>query len=242
MRDAIDSSWFLVIATMARYKEALDYLMTSLRKVSWPENQIVLVYGNDPSGCVIQNDYKDTIRCHLDVNLYEYNVFIGIQKMNTSLDHVLPEFASYMLLHDTCEVGPTFLDKASIVFTKFEQEVRDLPNSKSPKDPHLMWLSAVGQANICIFNREAADGVNIHFREFKSLDKIRAIRIELNMDDMSLKRLPFAKSHVKDHPIAYQPIPKYSSGAMRNVMHFLNLDMYKYYFYSCQPGDHVEVP
>lgn len=236
----INPSWFLVIATMARYKEALDSLMSTLRNVAWPENQIILVYGNDPSGNIThQDDYKDAIRSCLDVNLYEYNAFIGIQRL-TAAGHILPEGAAYMLLHDTCEVGPTFVEKASIVFTRYENEIWNNPHSV--QDPHLMWLSAVGQANLCIFNRGAANGVTDHFDGFKNLEKLHAIRIELNMDDMSLKRLPFARSHVPDHPVAYQPIPKYSSGAKRNIMHFLNLDVYKYYFYCNHPGGHVEVP
>lgn len=227
----INPSWFLVVATMARYKEASDCLLDSLRKVKWPESQIIMVYGHDPSFMGVTHDYKNVTHCCLDVNLYEYNAFIGITTLNSQANN-----ASYMLLHDTCEVGPLFTQKACNAFARFEDD------ESVSLGARLSWLTAVGHANICIFNGLAAKRIHEHFKGMESMDKTTAIRIELDMHDMSLKRLPIHMSKTEDHPVAYEPVAKYSSGVMRNVKYFVNLDMHKYYYYCCHPGSHPEIP
>lgn len=226
----IRPSWYIVISTMARYKEACECLLASLRKVNWPESQIIMVYGSDPN-MPINHDRTDIQHYCLDVNLYEYNAFLGINAMDIETN------ATYMLIHDTCEVGPQFVEKVSKAFTRFDEESRD-----SPGDPRILWLSEVGHANICMFNKAGANSVSLHFKGMTSMDKVTAIRIELDMHELSLKRLPIAMSRLNDHPMSQYPVPKYSSGSPRNVKYFINLDLYKYYFHVSSPDSHPEMP
>ena len=214
---------YIVIATHKRYIEARNRLLLSLKDNGWPQERIILSIGDETEEI---RSHDNDIEVRLSQNLYEYNAFIAASKWCDGNDAV------FLLLHDTCEAFEGFTCK---VMEQYHMFIK----TSTFDVPHIHWLSASGQANICIFNKLAAKLVSKSLETTQTMDKMEAIRKEWNKGwyDRSIIQT-FCPIHTEHMP--QQVI--YSSGSLRNTLVYKSINLMKYYQHISHSREHLQIP
>lgn len=217
---------YFVIVTLQEYKTPRDILLDSLTKCGIDSSQIILVFGKESEEYI----NVSTKEIHLKHNIYEYNAFIGVQKL---IDHgVINKDDSFLLLHDTSKAGINFKSKAHKLYNLHVENQSDFT-----------WAHNRGQCNICIFSSKGCMSVFRKFKDISTMDKKTAIKMEHDKDILSIKRIPLEHTFSHESAIVIGKEKIYSD-VDRIVLYMPCLDLYKYYF-DCGPnmdGAHPEKP
>ena len=199
---------YVVVSTHAAYGEARAKLLDSLDAVGWPRCQTLFVLNDRADGGGKIPGYETITFAS---NIYEYSCFM----IPTRPD------GAYLLLHDTCIVGPGFVEKAEAAFRCF----------RDGDSVDILWCSTSGRCNLCVFGTKASQAAWALWGDMTTLDKVRAVQMEHNRDDpLSLKSL----THL-NHVYAREPSrpigsgTPYSSRHKRVELHFPYIDVTKHY-------------
>jgi hypothetical protein len=207
----------IVIPTIAKYRVALDMLLASLRAAGIPSKSIILVYGMEAEESV-QRHPEGYLRVNITRNLYEYNGFFGVTLINSIIPYM--EENVFLLLHDTV-----------VAFGAFKERVASMLEEYRKRGDALLWLTKDGQFNICMFNMEVAKTVSARLHDQHTMEKWKAINMEVNADVDSLKKMAFSQSFVLNQDQQYRPDRDvYGNNILRKVVYVPSLDIEKYYF------------
>lgn len=223
---------FVVVATMRSYATAREKIRDSLLAAGWPLTQVIWVYGKEPNAQEGVNwDPRGGYSVSVQENLYEMNAFLGAADWSDTLRLPAASTVQFVLLHDTSWVGPRFATAVERLCT-------------GPQHTDIIWLSANGQCNICIFNVAAARASRKFWAGTRVISKQRAIAWEWNTDPASPKRLPVRHAFTTK-PAAHisRGRPAFSgSSNQRVVIYFEAIDLYKAYVHVDQNHQHPEAP
>ena len=212
------SSLYVVVSTHRRYAEARAALLQSLEEAKWPISQTILVFGEEDREILHSPN-----EVHLVHNIYEYNAFLGA----TTLPH---EDAAFVLLHDTCEVGPDFVPRLLNQYETYKRIKADI-----------YWLSHKGQCNICIFNMSVARKMYERFRDTHTMDKMQAVRMEWNKSLFACDA-SIVQHFCEEHSHVQGVVARYASRVQREKLYFPSIDMYKFYVVISRSCQHRQIP
>ena len=175
-------NYSIIIVTHPNYTEALEKLKGDLAVAGWPSDKIYYVY-NDIKDAT-QDGVVDGNNLKLSSNIHEYSGYFLPNKINAGNEDM------FLLLHDTCRLGPDFKSKVLAAFDEYK-------NSKTD----LLWCSSNGQCNICIFGRVTSDKALKMWGDWQILDKAHAIAMEHKRIPDSLKAASDIKQkYSRPHP------------------------------------------
>lgn len=216
---------YIVIVSHPKYDEALNTLLLSL-KGKWDPKNIIIVMNQSPIDKISTHPDEYMI-FNTTYNIYEYTAFFVPEAINASSED------AFLLLHDTSYADLHFKYKAEKLFSDMKKQ-----------DLDVLWASAHGQCNICVFNYKAANEVTRIFRGNKEIDKMYAIQMEWGNHPHSLKKNKNIKQAF--HRIRaicddkfYQP---YTSGHNRKKIYYPSLDIDKYFVHIEKSEDHPQEP
>ena len=196
----------IIIVSHEKYAEARERL---LKELLWPrKNVIVVVNGSSENHQDVLEDGTTILKT--TKNLYEYTAFLVPKILDACQED------AFLLLHDTCTLGPDFYWRAKASFENFCGGIT--------------WMSKTGICNLCIFDRSVTEDATDLFDRLEVLDKNVAICMEHNEHAASPKRFTGAKQRFLDVPVVdYGTEKPYASGLERRVLYFPSLDLKKYF-------------
>lgn len=213
---------YIVIASMRKYKVALEYLLNSL---SPHECNIIIVYSDEPCDGV-QFDGTMTI-VTLKRNIYEYGAFF-VPNMIEGVD----DTDTFLLLHDTCHAGPCFKHKFDALCEVFREYQLDV-----------LWCSPSGQCNICIYNKKCSVKFSEIWKDTHVVDKMEAIHIEHNnRHPYSLKSHQDLVQHYANYPNPFTGKVAVYGTHLRHRLYYTALDLEKYYVHVDRTEEHPQEP
>jgi len=210
----------VIIVSHPDYAEARDSL---LNQIMWPRSNIIVVINDSREESVEKAKDGMTI-IHWKRNLYEYAAFMVPKIMEA--DHN----DRFLLLHDTCSIGPDFHWRAKAAFGNFSGGIT--------------WISKTGTCNLCIFDRSVTeDAYDLFQHRPDVLDKHVAIAMEHNEHAASPKKWIGPKQQFMDVPVVDCGTERpYASGTERHIIYFPSLDIRKYYVRVHRTAGHPGVP
>jgi hypothetical protein len=212
----------IVIVSHAKYAEARERLLNQLQ---WPRSNVIVVMNASAENTTEQMEDGSRI-VQVTQNLYEYSAFL-VPKITGAAQQ-----DAFLLLHDTCSLGPDFYWRVRAAFGNFRGGIT--------------WLSKYGACNLCIFDRSVTDDAYELFGNGRPaiLDKNVAIAMEHNEHAASPKRFKGSPQRFLDVSVIKCGTEKpYASGTERHVLYFPSIDLKKYHIRVDRSIDiHPDIP
>jgi len=204
----------IIINSHVKSKLALDHLLESIKKYGNIDEYPIIVF---IGGYYHLNDYHIEIREHnisyifCNYNSIDLTAFIGLLEL---YNHNEDDY--YMYLHDTCKIGPGFYNKLRSI---------DLTNISSIK-----------------INKKFSMCIGIYSQKIINENKDYLLKYK-NKDDNNLLTIKYQYTDIEDYIFNNDrnnivldnyddwnytgPSDYYSTGIMRIVEYYPNIDLYK---------------
>ena len=215
----------LVINTNIHYSKPLDILLSSLRSINFPFNDIIIVISECDKDETPRISNEGVTEIYTTQNVFEYTAFNIIKQY---IDSVTVSSDAYMFIHDTCTVDNTFLEKFNM--NKNKCNINDI---LAPYKPC---------SNIIICHNNVLRKMN----KFPKLDKGQAVDLEFArhvfINGIHIKSVyDYGNVHTLDKRIRQNSIDIYNTGYKRTVVYYPCYGLYKYFLHGLHGDFHNDV-
>jgi hypothetical protein len=220
-------NFYVCIPTIKGYEIALNNLLNSFPN-EWKEKYILIYQNEITEKITIFEDGH--IEVYINNNLHDYGGWIGINKLLEK--NIVPNNSCFLFIHDTCKFGDNSYKLTSHIANVFMNE----------SDYDVMWLSKLGQCNICLIKeRGIRYGYNV-YKDIKTVTKIEGVKWEWD---------PYHPNSPKAFEIKHYFIPvdteklgkrQVYSNTERNVLLYKTIDLEKYFVDIVNESDHPYSP
>jgi hypothetical protein len=228
----MNTNFFVSIATIKKYKVALDMLLDSLPP-EW-KNKYILVYQDENMETHEENTkiFEDGhMEVYLPNNISDYGNWVGVNVLFEK--KLIPADSWILFIHDTCK----FINHECSALT------RGLINNYDDSQTDILWLCDTGQCNICLIRKAGVEYGNKLYKDIKYMTKMETIKYEhQHRETLSPKSFPVNHSYVRIAPVFLGKRFVYNNQNQRCVLLYKSINLEKYYYHTVQESDHPFAP